>query len=248
MGNYAEAALVHSMGYLADAQAAVANNLANVNTEGYKRRVSVAQRSQAAFEDMLGAKLPQPSYSEATDWTAGSLRPTGNRLHVSVEGEGMFVVQGAAGQKLYTRQGQLHINDQGMLTTAHGEAFLGEGGEPIQMGDAANPVRDFSIGTDGTISENGGDFRAFGRIQIVRFDNRSALQPIGHGLFHDRAGQQPSAEFPGLIRQGTLEGSNVQTVDELVQMLQVQRTFQATQRALSSVGRLQASYINTMNR
>jgi len=248
MASYGEVALVRSMGFLADKQAAVSNNLANVNTDGYKRRESVVQTTQPTFKDLLGANLPEPRYSERSDWSKGTVRQSGSRYHASIEGDGLFTVQSPEGQQYYTRRGEFSINSEGYLTTPQGDVYLSADNEPLQVGDSASPVKQFSIGPDGTLTEDGGDGRTFGRLNLVTIDNKDALEPIGRGLFRDTAGQLPGAGFAGIVRQGTLEGSNVQTVDEMVRMMEVQRTFQATQRALTGIGRLHAGFVSMMNR
>ncbi len=108
------------------------------------------------------------------------------------------------------------------------------------------PKGDLKISPDGEITEDGGD-GVYGKIAVVGIANKNALTPIGSGIYRDPTNQVASLR-PGALRQGYLEQSNVQTVDELMRMISVQRSFQATQKALTSVGRIKQSFVSMMMR
>lgn len=247
MSEYSEIALVRSMMFLSESQAAIAHNLANANTQGFKAKAPVAQVSPSSFWNELSSFMPTVDYSEYTNWNTGSARPTGEQMHVSLNGDAFFRVQDDRGQTYYTRRGDLQIDDRGRLITGDGLRYLDASGVEIVLGDAGEmPKGNLKISPAGEISEEGGE-RIWGPIAAVGIPDKNALTPVGDGIYRDTANQIATPRS-GMIRQGYLEQSNVQTVDELVRMINVQRSFEATQKAMTSVGRIKQSFVNVMMR
>ncbi len=247
MTDYSEIALVRSMRFLSDSQAAIAHNLANANTQGFKAKIPIAQVSTTSFRSTLAANMPTVGYSEFTVWTQGSTRPTGEKMHVALNGDYFFRVKGDDDQTYYTRRGDLQIDNRGRLVTANGLPYLDKNGNEIVFPSGEDaPKGNLKISPDGEITEEGGDGR-YGTIVVVSIPDKNALTPIGAGIYRDPANQAASVR-PGALRQGYLEQSNVQTVDELMRMISVQRSFQATQKALTSVGRIKQSFVSMMMR
>ncbi len=247
MADYSEIALIRSMKFLSDSQAAITHNLANTNTQGFKAKSPVAQISSNSFRSMLDQNMPTVSYREYTIWKQGMTRPTGEQLHVAINGEYFFRVKGGDDQVYYTRRGDLQIDARGRLVTSDGMRYLDESGKEIVLNDGEGmPRGNLKISPDGQISEDGGE-RTWGPLVVVEIPNKDVLTPVGAGIYRDLENQVVSLR-PGAVRQGYLEQSNVQTVDELIRMINVQRTFQATQKALTSMGRIKQSYVSVMMR
>ena len=247
MADYSEVALVRSMRFLSDSQAAIAHNLANANTQGFKAQAPIAKVTSNSFRSLLAENMPTVAYREYTVWTQGAARPTGEQMHVAINGDYFFRVKGDDSQTFYTRRGELQIDDQGRLVTPSGLRYLDEtGNEIVLMGEEGMPKGNLKVSPDGRITEENGD-RTWGPIVVVDIPDKNALVPVGGGVYRDSANQVASLR-PGSLSQGYLEQSNVETVDELMRMISVQRSFQATQKALTSVGRIKESFVSMMMR
>ncbi len=240
MTSYGETALVRSLSFLAEKQAAIANNLANVDTTSFKRRTAIAQPA-GAFQSMLDRQLTSVSYAERADMQRGVLRETGNRFDVAVDGTAWLRVQDGAGKTFYTRNGQLAVATDGRLTTREGLSVLDQNGRPIVFGAGDELSGNVTISPNGTIAdpETG---RRWGPIALVNIPKTEALVPIGKSLWVDPENQKTLQAADGL-QQGYLEGSNVDSLQELVQMITVERSFAATQKVLTGIGRLQENLI-----
>ena len=228
----------------------IANNLANVNTAGFKR-------SRAHFEDLLYQTVQgqqvigQPDAETAqaiqvgrgTRLSAvmrlhqqGPLEMTGRNLDVAIEGEGFFQIQLPNGDMAYSRDGSLHISDQGVLTTSGGYAIQ----PPIRIPVDASEI---TIGATGTVTvRRGNDVipTEIGRIELARFANPSGLLSMGQNLLAPTAASgQPVIGFPndegmGRIQQGSLEGSNVEIVQEMVEMIAAMRAYEINSKAIKT--------------
>lgn len=209
----------------------VANNVANLNTTGFKGDGSIFQEYL-----MPGASAPQfqgvdrrLSYVQdrATwhDFSPGPVQQTGNPLDVAIDGDAFLVVQTARGER-YTRNGALQINAQGELVTSAGDRVMGDGG-PIQF---QNTDRDISISADGSIrvreGANTNSDSARGKLRLVRFDQVQSLKKDGSSLFAAPQGVTP-LPAPATVRvvQGAIEQSNVRGVVEMARMIEVTRTY-----------------------
>lgn len=246
MSKYAEAALVRSMSWLADAQAAIAHNLANVDTANFKRRASFALAGPSDFETLLKSRLPTIAYGEQTDFRPGISRETGNRFDAAIDGPFFFKVQSASGRSFYTRNGQMQLDVEGMLVTRDGMRYLDRFGQPIRLGIGDEAPSDVAISPNGTISDPKSG-RTWGPLAVVDLPHPHALVPAGQGLFTDPTNQGGAFAASG-VRQAYLEGSNVDSLSEMVRMISIERSFTATQRALGGVGRMHQNLIQNFAR
>jgi len=218
-------------GLLARTQALelAANNLANINTTGYKGQVP-------SFHSLLAiaaANVPANAASRAvndfgvlgdtrTDLMQGGLERTGNDLDFAIEGEGWFAVQ-TGGGRLYTRNGNFHVDRNGHLVTSEGNIVSGA------QGAITIPPGKLSISNDGTISVEGA---LAGQLQVVSFAPGSTLTPAGNSYFEAPAGSERAAS--GQLVQGALEGSNVNGVTAAVGLVALQRNADLLQQALTA--------------
>jgi flagellar basal-body rod protein FlgG len=226
----------------------IANNLANVSTNGFKR-------SRAVFEDLLYQTLRQPGAksSQTTELpsglqigtgvrpvatarilTQGNLQQSGNALDVAVNGQGYLQVQLPDGTTAYTRDGSLHLDSQGQMVTASG--FTLSPSITVPQG-----TQQVTIGQDGVVTAQlpgGAAPTQIGQIQLATFVNPAGLQAFGQNLFLETvASGTPTVNTPGsggagLLNQGYVETSNVNVVEELVSMIQTQRAYEINSRAI----------------
>lgn len=246
MSSYGENALVSGLTFLAEKQASIANNLANVDTTSFKRRTAMAQGSGDRFHTLLDNKMSTVGYTERSDMGRGTLRETGNKLNIAIDGPEWLRVQNSEGSEFYTRNGQLNIALDGHLTTRDGLRILGQNGSPILLGKGDSAPTDLTFSPNGTISDQGSG-QTFGPMALVALPDAEALVPVGRGLYTDPKSQVGKQGVSGL-QQGFLEGSNVESMQELVAMITVERSFTATQKALSGIDRLQGNLISNILR
>lgn len=213
-------------------QAANSNNLANVNTTGF--RADFEQfRSQPVFGEGLPTRVYSMSERPATDYQQGSVQSTGRELDVSIQGDGFLAVQGKDGREGYTRAGDLQITATGQLVTGTGLAVMGEGG-PI----AIPPAEKIEIGSDGTISIRpiGGDANALAvldRIKLVKPELNNVFKD-SDGLMRMQDGTDAPLDAAVTVASGTLEGSNVNAVSALVNMIELQRQYEMQVKMMKS--------------
>ncbi|MFO7760279.1 MAG: flagellar basal-body rod protein FlgF [Desulfobia sp.] len=213
------------------------NNLANVNTDGYKKE-------KVTFWEMLyktSGDRPRvgKALKQVTDHEQGAIKQTGNQLDFAINGEGFFKVMTKNGPG-YTRAGHFLVNNQGQLVTPNADLVLGEGG-PINIRG-----RNISVAEDGTISENG---VVVNRLVLVNFDNLNSLEKYGKNLF--RPAGEDSNEIPvnnPSVKQGYLEASNVNTVNEMTDLIDLQRAYASQQRVISSFDELDEMAITRLGR
>ncbi len=198
----------------------VANNLANMNTAGYRSEdlmfVEHVVRSQGG-ERLIDPKLIfTRDIASRLNTAPGSLETTGGSLDVAIQSEGYFAVQTIDGEELYTRAGQFQLTADGGVVTKEGHAVLGQGG-PLNVG--AEPG-DIQINPDGSVTTDQGQID---RIRLVGFENEQLLERLSGSLFRSpQAGVD--VDNPHMI-QGKLERSNVNAIEEMSKMIQIQRSF-----------------------
>lgn len=210
------------------AQRAHANNLANVNTTGFKRDFAQA-RSMPVFGESLPTRAYAMTERPGTDLTAGALMDTGRQLDIAVDGDGWLAVRNQQGQEVFTRSGSLQIDVSGLLRTASGEMVSGNGG-PI----ALPPFDNLHIGADGTLSivPPGGPAD-----QLVEVDRLKLVSPPKNTLEKGEDGfmrRKPGAALEGeepvdgnlRVVSGFLESSNVNAVEEMIANLQLARQYE----------------------
>ena len=221
---------------------ATANNLANVNTTGFKADEIVlveADGSPAeAAEDPSEIRFVR-DIALSHNFAQGTIAITGNDFDVALEGDGFFAIEGPNGP-LYTRDGAFSLSADGTLVTSDGRAVLSSGGTPIVLDPQAGSP---SIGRDGVVRANGVEV---GRIGVVNFAQPLALEKVGENLWS--AEGQPPTPFEGVVVQGALEGSNVQPVLELTRLLEISRAYQSAARIVSSGDELRKSAIERLGR
>jgi flagellar basal-body rod protein FlgF len=207
----------------------VANNVANLNTTGFKADGAVfAEYLQNGAHEEASSALRRMSLVQDTqtwhDMSQGGIQQTGNPLDVAIEGDAFLVVQTPRGER-YTRNGAFQINAQGQLVTSAGDQVIGENG-PITFGTTD---RDIVINPDGTIRVKEGQSpidTGRGRLRLVAFANPQRLQKDGSSTFNAPAGlqQQPPA-VTVRVQQGAIEKSNVRAVVEMSRMIELTRTY-----------------------
>lgn len=214
------------------AQATNANNLANVNTTGF--RADLEQfRSMPVFGEGLPTRVYSMTERPATDYQQGSVQSTGRELDISVQGEGFIAVMGKDGREGYTRAGDLHVTEFGQLVTGTGLQVMGEGG-PI----AIPPAEKMDIGVDGTISirpiggaEN--ELAIIDRIKLVKPDLQNVFKD-SDGLMRMADGSEAPLDATVKVASGTIEGSNVNAVGALVNMIELQRKYEMQVKMMST--------------
>jgi flagellar basal-body rod protein FlgF len=212
-------------------QELVADNLANVNTPGFRRHGLLFETVQQDVEnDQQGSANSVQGMKPAgfyTNFEGGPLQHTGNPLDLASSSNVFFVLNGPNGP-LYTHNGTFERNAQGLLQSHSGLPVRSPGGAITIPPGATN----ITVNPDGTVLA---DNAQVGRLQLAEFPDPSVLQRAGTTLFEGPGGRQPN---PGTyqIQQGYREGSNVQIVNEMVSMLMGMRHYEAAQKALSALG------------
>lgn len=208
----------------------IAHNLANINTSGYKRTVN-------SFSRVLMAQLgggqddlvPEGriKINSILDFSQGSLLKTDRSLDVAINGKGFFIVETPDGP-LYTRNGMFQVNQQGQLVDHEGRIISGAEG-PIII-PAGVSVQGISISEDGNISAGGG---SLGRLKIVDFkEDEGRLFAAGKNCFGAPQDVQPAAAEEASVRQGYQENSNVNRMEELVNLITVSRLYEMNMKLL----------------
>jgi len=228
----------------------IANNLANASTAGFKK-------SRAVFEDLLYQNVRQVGAQSSADtqlpsglmlglgvrtvateklFNQGNLVETGNAFDMAIEGRGFFEVLMPDGSQAFTRDGSFQVDAQGQLVTSSG--FVVQPAITIPEG-----AQSISVAGDGTVSvviPGSSIATQVGNLQVTDFINPAGLQPLGKNLFAETASSgTPSAGNPGLnglgtVMQGFIESSNVNVVEELVNMIETQRAYEINSKAIST--------------
>ena len=228
----------------------VANNVANVNTNGFKADKSLFEEYLAsnAHEDNFARPDRRVSFVQDRgtyrDFSQGPAEQTKNPLDVAIDGNGFLVVQTPAGER-YTRNGGLQINTQGQLVTASGLPVLGTGGPIVfQPGD-----KEITINGDGGVSVREGVNRVDslrGKLRLVSFAQAQSLLKEGSNLYSAGAGANPQPATNIKVRQGYIEKSNVNSVLEMSQMIEVTRAYTQMATLLQTQSDLHKSAIEKL--
>ncbi|MDR2489072.1 MAG: flagellar basal-body rod protein FlgF [Desulfovibrio sp.] len=236
----------------------IANNLANVNTTGYKRDMLSFKDTFAMYahdqimEPMVNLRskklFPEPQHLSRTriaqaqvDFEQGSLKVTGSSLDVAISGNGFFKVRTPQGD-FYTRNGHFRLTGEGMLITEQGYPVLGNGGEITLPAGVDN----FTIAENGDIY---GDGAGMGSIDLVEVNNPLALEKLGSNLYRPRNGVDfEEMEGSSYMVQGFLEVSNVNPVYEMVNMIETQRQFEAYAKVMQTTEALDKETISKVGR
>lgn len=212
----------------------VANNLANMNTSGFKAQESIfnAYIEKPRFRERLAFVQ---DISTFTNFQTGALEVTGAPLDLAIKGEGFFVVDTPDGPR-YTRDGAFQLDADRQLVTSGGDPVLDENDQPILIPESPDGDHTgITITGDGAIriGDGGGDAAGGGaRIKIVEFDDPQQLRPVADGLFTTGAEAQPAER--STVSQGALERSNVVAVLEMTKMIETARAYQSTNNLLTA--------------
>jgi flagellar basal-body rod protein FlgG len=232
----------------------IANNLANTSTTGFKR-------VRAEFQDLMSETIQQATPagpqgggqpvplqvglgvktgSTTRDIGVGDMQNTQNPLDLAIDGSGYFRVQLPSGDIAFTRAGNLRIDENGRLVTQHGETI-----EPAITVPPETTA--FTVKSDGTVLAqlpNKTDPTELGQLQLTTFTNPAALSAIGHNLFQPTGatGQElqskPGEQGTGGISQGVLESSNVQAVEEMIDMISTQRAYEMNSKVIQTADQM----------
>ncbi|PKF51197.1 flagellar basal-body rod protein FlgG [Enterovibrio nigricans] len=229
---------------------AISNNLANVNTVGFKRdRVvfedlfySIQRQPGAQVDDInqlpSGVQLGSGVRVVGTQkvFTQGNTQNTSQELDMAVMGQGFFQIENSDGEIMYSRNGQFHVNSEGLMVNTQGLPL-----EPqVQIPDNALSV---FVGVDGRVTvTTAGDPapQDIGQITLAKFINPAGLEAVGGNLFRETEASGMAEELvagqdgAGSIKQGALEGSNVQVVEEMVDMITTQRAYEMNAKVVSA--------------
>lgn len=222
----------------------VANNIANMNTTGFKGEkmmfVEHLIRSKGA-ENVLGEKLSYVrDVATIRDSSEGHLNSTSNPLDLAIAGEGYFAIETVAGER-YTRNGRFQLDQAGQLVTHDGNPVLSTTGAPFFFGPTDSNI---TITGDGTVSTENGQL---GQLRLVRFENDHALQQDGDVLFSADADNPPLDAERARVNQGMLESSNVQPIIELTNMIEVHRAYDSVKNFIEKEDERQRNMLRTMN-
>jgi len=240
----------------------VGNNLANVDTSGFRARIAVNKSFPEELMDRIersmdpvvkegfapGGRIPigvlslaNVLHETAMRTTMGALERTGAPLDLAIEGEGFFVVQDGAGNTFYTRSGHFQRNEQGQVVTHEGMLLLGDGG-PIEIGEGTQVL----VGEDGQVFVDG---EAVGTVRVVRFQTPSRLRNVGKSLLAEtqESGAPEDVEAPKLA-VGFLERSNVNVVEEMTKMIEANRAYEAAAKTVTIQDELSSRLSNSFGR
>jgi flagellar basal-body rod protein FlgF len=212
----------------------VANNMANVNTSGFKRTAASFQAVADMALNRITHHQSQPVghlasqnqlHRSSFDWSPGSIQQTGNPLDVALQGNGFFAVTDTTGNTSYTRNGAFSVSPDGTLITQDGHTVQSEAG-PITVPSGAGSIQ---IDKNGILSANG---QQVGRLKRVTFDNLQAMQPVGNSRYTTTQPEKPAQQAS--VVQGALERTNVNVMSEMLHSMTAVRTYETLQKTLQA--------------
>lgn len=235
----------------------VSNNIANIDTNGFKKDTAITQ----SFSEELMKRINDPQYSfysvpedvggvslgvfvqsVHTNFTEGSLKKTENSLDLAITGDGFFVVQKADENGIptehYTRDGAFTLAASGLLMTKDGFPVIGEGGTVIV------PDGEIVIDDVGNIYAND---TFVDKLKLVDFSNKDTLRKMGSNLYK-RIDETTETPFNGMVEQGFVEGSNVNSVKEMVDMISLSRVYEANQKVITTTDTTLQRAVNDLGR
>ena len=222
----------------------IANNIANMDTTGFKVESMMQRTNPAEPAVTLGGPRPVKFVAPdgvARDFGQGVLTKTGGELDMAIEGKGFFQVQTPDGPR-YTRDGRFMTDGTGRLVTQAGQAVLDDGGGEITIDAEKGQV---SLGADGSLSQ--GDEQV-GKVGMFAFANPGALEKAGDNLFRNSSNLAAAPSTEARLRQGFLEGSNVKPVLEITRMVEVSRAYESTAKMMDSEAELSRRTVERLGR
>jgi len=228
-------AQMQAMQMLTKMQDVTANNLANINTPGYKG----SNVFQKMVEERIDGKMvKRPVPQQQVDMQQGVLEPTNNPLDFGIKGKGFFVVQSEGGKQL-TRDGRMHFNSDGFLVDENGSRVMGASG-PIHMPEylkatsEGNEKAQLEVAKDGTIRLDG---EVFDQLRIVKVEDTSQLKRKGSNYL-SAPEQAMIDDKSSNVMQGYYESSNVDPLNEMVDMMKTSKMFESQQRAITTTDQM----------
>ncbi|MEW8324528.1 MAG: flagellar basal-body rod protein FlgF [Candidatus Thiodiazotropha taylori] len=227
------------------AQASNSNNLANVNTPGFMEDLNQF-RSMPVFGPGYPTRVYALDERPDVNFDKGSLQTTGNPLDVAINGEGYFAVQAPDGSEAYTRRGDLKVDANGLVTNGEGLPLIGNGG-PL----ALPPMERLEIAPDGTITilPEGATPDALAIVDRIKMVNppRDALHKGEDGLLRMKAGGEADADAATQLVSGSIESSNVNVADALVNMIELSRKFELQVKMMKNAEEMDKASASLMN-
>ena len=234
----------------------IANNLANVNTVGFKkdrghfRAFDLSEAFNNRTVPVQWSRSQAPAYwmqySSYTDFSSGEMKKTGNLFDLALSGRGFFCVQTPDGVR-YTRRGDFTVDADEVLVTQEGWPVLGQGGEiQIKLAKPSDEKREFSVSEDGFVTVDGSQVD---RLRIVDFTNSSGLEKAGHNFYravNPNTLEDMDEDFR--VSQGFLELSNVDVIRMMTEMIEVLRGYESYQKTMRSIDDMNAKLINDVGR
>ena len=214
----------------------IANNLSNIQTAGFKKDVPVFSKILSQSTDRFGGSGNQVS---VTLFQQGDLQRTGNELNLAIEGEGFFKVRTPYGVR-YTHNGNFALNQAGVLIDGNGFPVMGRRDEIGLRGGKTIQVQ-----SNGTVQVDG---QEVDRISLVTFADLQAIQKEGHTYFRAAEGQEEIEASSGQVVQGSLESANVNGTEEMIRLIDAQRSFEACQRVIRAQDELNGKAVNELGR
>ena len=222
----------------------VANNIANADTTGFKVENLLVKTEPKAPAVTLDGPKPVKFVIDtgvARDFSQGTLRTTGSPLDLAIEGQAFFKLTTPDGER-YTRDGHFRLDDAGKLVTQNGQTVADAGGGELLIDPQKGPL---AIAADGTVSQG---IEQVGKIGVVRFDSLSVLEKTGDNLYRNTSNQQSQAAPDARVRQGMLEGSNVNTIAQITKMLEVTRAYESMAKMMDSTASLSRDSITRLGK
>jgi flagellar basal-body rod protein FlgG len=240
-----------------------ANNLANINTAGFKQSIAVFKNTYESsinkvnnnngytqYGDKIGTlSLGSSIDSSIVDLTQGNLKQTGNNLDLAISGKGLFTVKMADGSEAYTRNGSFIKNKDGFISDSEGNILMGEKG-PIAISggntNSAIEVNKFKVDESGNTYY---DKQPIDRLKIVEFNNAKDLQQYGNSLFKTSPNvQPPKAATSFQISQGALEGSNANSIECMINTMHGERTYESLSKVIQTSEKTISKAVNEVGR
>jgi flagellar basal-body rod protein FlgF len=221
-----------------------ANNLANVDTAGFKMEqllIATEEGQRARNLGIEGGARFVFDTGVGRDFGQGTLSQTGNTFDFGIEGDGFFAVGGPEGER-YTRDGRFSTDATGRLITAQGLPVLGEGGSEIVLDPTKGPP---SVSVDGVISQGA---ERVGRLQTVEFSALSVLSKDGDGLYINTSNETPSPSTESRVHQGMVEGSNVQPIIEITNLIEISRAYERMAKLIDQANDLNRRSVERLGR
>lgn len=237
---------MQAMQVLSRSQEVTADNLANINTPGFKGNKVFYRLFQ---EKVDGVETTRSIPMQQVDLQQGILEPTGNEFDMGINGEGFFTVQ-ENGQQYLTRDGRFHLDADGFLVNNSGAQVMGESG-PIQLSEyfqsnsETGSTPHLEIAKDGTIRLNN---KMYDKLQIVKVSDPAALNRKGSAYFTVADNQFLSEENTGMVMQGFYEKGNVNPLNEMVDMMRNMQTFESQQRAMKTTDEMLSQVTTQLGR